>query len=72
MGMIHDDGDTLNVARIFQERVKSGGVVQVGTDEHGLPLYMDAQTASGRRRFAWLDQVSSSILNAFVRKGGVK
>lgn len=74
--MFHDDGNALKIARIFHERVISGEFVQIGVDANGLPLYMEAQTATGRRRFAWLDQVSSNILNAFVRacsrKGGVK
>lgn len=75
MGMIHDDGDTLNVARIFQERVLSGEFVRVGHDRALNPLYMEAETVAGRSFFG-LDAAASRALNAFLRvharKGGVK
>lgn len=71
MGMQHKPGaDTQNdeIARIFQIRVRQGEFVEVGKDKSGNPLYMEVQTASGRKPFAWLDAVTSNILNAFLRK----
>lgn len=64
MGMAYSH-EAQDVARIFQIRVSRGEFVQVGVDDQGLPLYIEAESLV--KPFEGLSDEASRGLHAFSK-----